>query len=172
MTIEEMSLPRIDLLNLPKKPAQLLPMAKAAANFADLVVEPSSILPSFEEIKGRINLEKGVLTATGVKGRVGPLSLPELNVRVTQLEDHPKVTVRAKGPVELAATRDEKVEDLLKRYGLKTLVVSADIDMRADFDESRQDGWIADGSLVFSGVRAETYPGGGGQWIIFRAAWP
>ena len=160
VTIEEVTLPRIDLLNLPKKPAQLLPKAKAAANFADLVVEPSSILPSFEEIKGRINLEKGVLTATGVKGRVGPLSLPELNVRVTQLEDHPKVTVRAKGPVELAATRDEKVEDLLKRYGLKTLVVSADIDMRADFDESRQDGWIADGSLVFTGVRAETYPEG------------
>lgn len=157
VTIEEVSLPRIDLLNLPKKPAQLLPRAKAAASFADLVVEPSSILPSFEETKGRINLEKGVLTVTGVKGRVGPLSLPELNIRVTQLEDHPKVTVRAKGPVELAATRDEKVEDLLKRYGLKTLVVSADIDMRADFDASRQDGWMADGSLVLTGVRAETY---------------
>ena len=66
--------------------------------------------------------------------------------------------MRAKGPIELAATRDLKVEDLLKRYGLKTLVVSADIDMRADFDESRQAGWIADGSLVFRGVRAETYP--------------
>ena len=157
VTIEEVTLPRIDLLNLPKKPAQLLPMAKGAASFADLVVEPSSILPSFEEIKGRVNLEKGVLTVTGVKGRVGPLSLPELNVRVTQMEDHPKVTVRAKGPVELAETRDEKVEDLLKRYGLKTLVVSADIDMRADFDASRQDGWIADGSLVITGVRAEAF---------------
>jgi hypothetical protein len=30
--------------------------------------------------------------------------------------------------------------------------------MRADFDESRQDGWMADGSLVLTGVRAETYP--------------
>ena len=77
VTIEEVFLPRIELFNLPKKPAQLLSKAKAAANFADLVVEPSSILPRFEEINGRINLEKGVLTATGVKGRVGPLSLPE-----------------------------------------------------------------------------------------------
>jgi hypothetical protein len=159
VTIEEASLPRIDLLDLQKKPAQLLSQAKAAANFADLVAEPSSILPSFEEIEGRIKLEKGALTATGVKGRVGPLSLPELNVRVTRLEDHPRVTVRAKGPIDLAATRDLKVEDLLKRYGLKTLLLSADIDMRADFDESRQDAWIADGSLVFTGVRAESYPG-------------
>ena len=67
---------------------------------------------------------------------MGPLSLPDLNIRVSRLDDRPKVAVRAKGPVKLAATSDERVEDLLKRYGLKSLVVSADVDVRADFDES------------------------------------
>ena len=158
VTIQEAALPRIELFNLPKNPAQLLPRAKAAASFADLVVEPSSILPRFEEIKGRVNLEDGVLTATGVQGRVGPLSLPDLNIRVTQMDDHPKVAVRAKGPLQVAATRDAKVEELLMRYGLKALTVSADIDMRVDFDQRQPDDWIAAGSLVLAGGRAETYP--------------
>ena len=70
------------------------------------------------------------------------------------------MAVRAKGPLTLAATSDEKVEDLLKRYGLKSLAVSADMDMRADLDENLQDGWVADGSLVLAGGRAETYPEG------------
>ena len=147
VTIEEVALPKVELFNLPKSPAQLLPRAKAAASFAGLAVQPNPSLPGFEDIKGRINLENGVLTATGVQGRMGPLSLPDLNIRVSRLDARPKVAVRAKGPVQLAATSDEKIEDLLKRYGLKSLVVSADVDVRADFDENLQDGWVADGSL-------------------------
>ena len=160
MTIEEVSLPKIELSNLPKSPAQLLPRAKAAAGFAGLAVQPYPSLPGFEDVKGRINLENGVLTATGVQGRMGPLSLPDLNIRVSRLDGRPKVAVQAKGPVQLAATSDEKVEDLLKRYGLKSLVVSAHIDMHGDFDETLHEGWIADGSLDLAGVRAETYPEG------------
>jgi hypothetical protein len=68
--------------------------------------------------------------------------------------------VRAKGPLQLAATSDEKVEDFLKRYGLKSLVVSANLDLRADFDEVLGGGWDAEGSLVLAGVRAESFPEG------------
>jgi len=52
------------------------------------------------------------------------------------------------------------VEDLLKRNGLKSLVVSADVDVRADFDAASQEGWVADASLALGRVRAETYPEG------------
>jgi len=62
--------------------------------------------------------------------------------------------------VQLAATSDERIEDFLKRYGLKSLVVSANMDLRGDFDENLHDGWAVDGSLVFKGVRAETFPEG------------
>jgi uncharacterized protein involved in outer membrane biogenesis len=160
VTISEVSLPKVELSNLPKSPALLLPRAKAAAGFAGLAIQPSPSLPGFEGVKGRINLENGVLTAAGVQGRMGPLSLPDLNIRVSRLDGRPKVAVQAKGPVQLAATSDEKVEDLLKRYGLKSLVVSAHIDMHGDFDETLHEGWITDGSLDISGVRAETYPEG------------
>jgi hypothetical protein len=160
VTIEDLALPKVELSNLPKSPTQLLARAKAAAGFAGLAVQPNPSLPGFEDIKGRVNVQNGVITATGVRGRMGPLSLPDLNIRVSRLDSRPKVAVRAKGPVQLAATSDEKIEDFLKRYGLKSLVVSANMDMRGDFDENLHDGWVADGSLVLTGVRAETYPEG------------
>ena len=160
VTIEEAALPKVDLFNLPKTPAELLPKAKAAAGFAGLALEPNPSLPRFEDIKGRIKLENGVLTAAGVQGRMGPLSLPDLNIRASRLDSRPKVAVQAKGAVTLAATSDERIEDFLKRYGLKSLVVSADIDMRADLDENLHEGWVADGSLALAEVRAETYPEG------------
>jgi hypothetical protein len=160
VTIEEAALPKVELFNLPKSLVELLPKAKAAAGFGGLALEPNPSLPGFEDIKGRINLENGVLTATGVQGRMGPLSMPDLNIRMSRLDASPKVAVRAKGPVQLAATSDEKIEDFLKRYGLKSLIVSADIDMRADFDEVQRGGWDAEGSLVLAGVRAESFPEG------------
>jgi hypothetical protein len=160
VTIEEAALPKVELFNLPESPAELLPKSRLAAGFAGLELQPNPNLPGFEDIKGRITLENGVLTAAGVQGRMGPLSLPDLNIRVSRLDSRPKVTVAAKGPVQLAATSDERIEDLLKRYGLKSLVVSANMDMRGDFDETLHDGWAVDGSLVLRGVRAETFPEG------------
>jgi hypothetical protein len=160
VTVENLTLPKVDLGDLPKSPAQLLPRAKAAVGFAGIQVQPYAGLPRFEDIKGRVSLEAGALTATGVQGRVGPLSLPNLDIRASRLGGRLKVALRAKGPVKLAATSNEKVQDLLKRYGLKSLVVSANMDMRADLDESLHQGWVVDGSLVFGGVRAETYPAG------------
>jgi hypothetical protein len=160
VVIEEAALPKVELLNLPKSPAELLPNAKVAAGFAGLEIEPDPSLPGVEDIRGRITLENGVLTAAGVQGRMGPLSLPDLNIRVSRLDSRPKVAVRAKGPVHLAATSDGRVEELLKRYGLKSLVVSAGVDVRADFDELQQGGWDAQGSLVLAGLRAESFSEG------------
>lgn len=160
VAIEEAALPRVELFDLPKSPAELLPKAKVAAGFAGLAIEPDPSLPGLEDIRGRITLENGVLTAAGVQGRMGPLSLPDLNIRVSRLDSRPKVTVTAEGPVQLAATSDERIEDLLKRYALKSLVVSANMDMRGDFDENLHGGWVVDGSLILRGVRAETFPEG------------
>jgi len=158
--IEEAALPKIELFNLPKSVTQLFPRARAVAGFRGVSVQPYDGLPGFEDIRGLVNLEKGVLAATGVQGRMGPLSLPDLNIRVSRLDSRPKVVVQAKGPVTLAATSDATVVDLLKRYGLKSLAGSADVDARADFDENLHEGWVANGSLVLAGVRAETYPQG------------
>ena len=158
VTVEEAALPKTELSDMTKEPIHLLPKAQAAATFSDLAAQPASYLPLFEGFSGQVNLEKGVLTATNVRGRMGPLSLPDMTIRVTHVDEHPRVAVRAKGPVHLAATRDADVERLLKEYGLKSLTVSADIQMRADFDQAHPDDWSMAGSLVVADARVETSP--------------
>ena len=158
VTVEQAALSKTKLSYITKEPVQLLPKAEAAAAFSNLMAQPAPYLPVFEGFSGQVNLEKGVLTATNVRGRVGPLSLPDMTIRVTHMEEHPRVAVRAKGPVHLAATRDADVEKLLKEYGLKSLTVSADIKMRADLDQSHPDDWSMAGSLVVADARVETTP--------------
>ena len=45
---------------------------------------------------------------------------------------------------------DKQLEKLLLEYGLKSLAVSAEIDMSADFDQRKPKDWTATGSLVFN----------------------
>lgn len=160
VTIEELALPRIDLSKPPKDLTVLLPQAKAVAALADLTFELHPEVPKFERMTGRASLDGGVVTATGVRGQVGLLALPDISIRVTRLDTHPRVTLQAKGPVQLAGTRDPKIQELLKDLGLKSLTGSADIDAHAEFDRAQPQAWVASGSLVLAGVRAQTYSAG------------
>ena len=158
VTFEALTLPPINLSAPPPTVAQLIPRVKAAVAVTDLAAQPTPNLPKFESITGHLNLANGVLTATDVQGRVGPLLLPELKVRVTRIGAHPKVAVTAKGPLKVAATSDADVEKLLQRYGLRSLSGQAVIDMRADYDRNTPDDWEVQGTLTLAGVRAETHP--------------
>jgi len=160
VTIEELSLPRIDLSKPPKELTVLLPQAKAVATLADLKFQLHPGVPKFERMTGRASLDGGVVTATGVRGQVGILSLPGISFRASHLDTHPRVTVQAKGPVQLAETRDPKSAELLKDLGLQSLTGSADIDAHAEFDWAQPQAWVAGGSLMLAGVRAQTYPAG------------
>ena len=158
VTIDDVALLKIDLSKSPKDLAGLLSGAKAAVDFADIAVRPSPTIPKIEGMTGQVTLDSGILAANNVTARLGPLTLPTLNIRATNIADHPKVSIQAKGPVRVAATRDASVEKLLRQYGLKSLTGSAEIDMNAEFDQRKPKEWIANGSLVLGGVRAETYP--------------
>ena len=158
VTIDDVALPKIDLSKSPKDLAGLLSGAKAAVDFADITVRPISTIPKIEGITGQVTLEGGILAASNVTARLGPLTSPTLNIRATNIADHPKVSIQAKGPIRVVATRDASVEKLLKQYGLKSLTGSAEIDMNAEFDQRNPKEWIANVSLVLGGLRAETYP--------------
>jgi uncharacterized protein YhdP len=117
-------------------------------------------LPKLEDISGTLQLEKGVLTATKVQARMGPLTLPVLQARVTNLAGKPKVSAAAKGPMRLEGTADAEVEKLLRQYGLKSLSGSGEIDLSADYDQAKPRQWYASGSLVLKGVKAVSHPAG------------
>lgn len=158
IAIEALSLPAIDLSKLPKDLKHLLPRVKFATSLTDITV-PRSLSPiKIEGITGRVNLEKNVLVAENIHSRLGPIALPTLNIHITDIATEPKGTIRVKGPLQVAVAGNAQIEKLLMQHGLKRLTGSADVDMRADFDQRRPKDWTANGSLVLKGVRAETHP--------------
>jgi hypothetical protein len=148
----------VNLSNLSKDAKQLLPRVTLAARLTNITV-PRGLSPiKIELVTGRINLEKNVLVAENVHSKIGPIALPDLEIRATDIADHFKVALRVKGPLQVAATGDKQVEKLLLEHGLKSLSVSADIDVSADFDQRKPKDWTANGSLVFHDARAQTHP--------------
>ncbi len=161
LTIEDLALPKIDLSKPPKDPTRLIPKVKLVAIFDDITV-PSmkKTLPRVEGITGSLNLENDTLTADKVSAKVGPLSLPTINLHAKNLSTKPKVTLSAKGPIKVAAASNEEVKKLLKEYGFKSLTGSADVDMKAEFDQAKPKSWTANGSLILKGIHAESHPAG------------
>jgi len=160
VTIERLALPEVNLTKLPSKPESLLAEIDGLITVSQVSVGLSATLPELKDIKGDLRLKKGELTATKVQARMGPLTLPTLAGRASNLTDKLKVSAAAKGPMRLVGTDDADVEKLLKKYGLKSLSGSAEVDLRADYDQAKQQQWDASGSLILEGVRAVSYPAG------------
>ena len=160
VTIDKLVFPELTLTKLPSKAESLLPKMEGSVRVSDVSVGLSATLPKLEEIKGDFRLEKGELTAANVQARIGPLTLPTLAGHATNLTGKLKVSATAKGPMRLIGTDEADVEKLLKKYGLESLSGNAQVDLRADYDQSRSQQWDASGSLVLEGMRAVSYPAG------------
>jgi uncharacterized protein YhdP len=151
-------LPEIHLAKLLKDPARLLPKVKLAASLNDITMPLPLSLPKIEGITGRVNLENNVLSTDNMQVKLGPLSLPTINIRVASIADQPKVALRAKGLMRVVAISNAKVEQILMKHGLKSLTGSAEIDVSVDYDQREPKKWAANGLLVLKGVRAEVHP--------------
>jgi uncharacterized protein involved in outer membrane biogenesis len=158
IVIEQAVLPEIDLTEPPATVEAFLPGIHMTAQVSGVSVQPSPDLPKIEGIAGRFKFDNGVLAVTEMRAREVPLSLPDLSIRVTHITERPKVTVRAKGPLQIGASSDEIAAKLLRAHGLKSLSGAVVVDMGADFDLHKPDDWAANGSLLFKGIRAESYP--------------
>jgi uncharacterized protein involved in outer membrane biogenesis len=177
LAVEELAFSRTELAQFSREPAALFPRSKAVVSFADIVLRPLPGLPAIEQVAGRASLENGVVTANGVRGRAGALSLPDITIQVAGLESRPRAAFWAKGPLHVGAVRNENVQRLLRLHGLESLTGSADVDLRAEREFSAEGEWIGGGSLTLSGVRVVTFPAGvvvdslaGGVTVSQRAA--
>jgi uncharacterized protein involved in outer membrane biogenesis len=160
VVIEKVALPELPLAHLSEKWKTVLSNAQGAIRLSDMSAVLSSKLPKLEDISGTLQLEKGVLTATKVQARMGPLTLPMLEARATNLTGKVKVSAAAKGPMRLEKTTDAEVENLLRQYGLRSLSGSVEIDLSVDYDRAKPRQWYAGGSLVLKGVKAVSHPAG------------
>ena len=158
ITVDKVVFPDISLVNPPATINDLLPEIEMTAEFIGLSVEPIPNALKIEDIAGRLSLQANELVAENIHGRIGPIGLPVLSVRATDLTDQVKVKLNAKGPLKLAADDDEAVDKLLLQYGLRSLEVEADIDINANFDQRTPEDWTASGTVSFNDVRAQTHP--------------
>jgi uncharacterized protein YhdP len=158
IVIEQAVLPEIDLAEPPATVEAFLTGIHMTAQVSGVSVQPSPDLPKIEGIAGRFKFDNNVLTATEMRAREVPLSLPDVSIRVTHITEGPKLTVRAKGPLQIEASSDAIATKLLREHGLKSLSGSVVVDVGADFDLRSPDDWAANGSLMFKGVGAESYP--------------
>ncbi|UCG14574.1 MAG: AsmA-like C-terminal domain-containing protein [Deltaproteobacteria bacterium] len=161
VVLDKAVLPELSLTHIQEKPKTLLSMLRGSIRLVDISVRPSPELPKVEHLKGTLHLEKGVFEATDIQARMGPLTLPTLEVRATNLiAGKPRVSAVAKGPMRLIGSSDASVEKLLRQYGLKSLSGSAEVDMSADYDQSKPKSWVGSGSLLLEGVKAVSHPAG------------
>ena len=156
--INQLSLPSIDLAEPFNDPAKLLSAAKGSVNLAGVTVRPVPSLPAIESISGHPRLEKGVLTTSDLKARIGPLTTPTMNIRVTDLWGQPKFTATAKGPMRMAGTEDASIEKILENYGLKSFDGNANVDFDVFYDHANPNQWSVNGSATLEGIQAVTYP--------------
>ena len=158
ITLSKVVLPEIHLSKPPKAPTRLLKKVRLTASLNDITVPLRFSLHKIEGITGRVVLENDVLSIDNLQAKLGALSLPTIYIRATNIADQPKVALRAKGPLQVVAISDAKVEKILKKHGLKSLTGLAEIDMSADYDQRKPKNWAANGVLVLKGVRAEAHP--------------
>ncbi len=158
ISIDASSFPAVELSMLSKDPKHLLPRLNLSASLIGLTV-PRGLSPTrIEGITGRVDLENDVLVAENLNYKIGPFALPVLNIRATGITDQLKLSLRAKGPLEVAADGEKEIEKLLLKHGLKHLSVSGTIDMSAEFDQHKPEQWTADGSLVLHAAHLQTRP--------------
>jgi hypothetical protein len=160
LTIENLAFSKLDLKKLPKEAKSFVPRIRGALSFSGIAFQPSPLLGRFEGITGRATLEKGVLSATGVQARIGPLTLPTMEFRATNLTGQLRVWAKAKGPLRVERTADADVKKLLMRYNLKSLSGKGEADLSVRYDQAKPVRLEASGSLVLGGFRAEAQPEG------------
>lgn len=173
VTIENLAFSKLDPQKPPEDAKSLASIIEGAVSFVDIAVQPRPSFPRLEGITGHLNLEKGVLRATKVQVRMGPLTLPPMDILVTNITNQPWVRVQSKGLVQMGQGPDADVDKFLMEYGLKSLSGKAEIDLMARFDLGKPKQWEASGSLMMGSIRAETYPAGVllenlGGWIKFN----
>jgi len=160
IAIETLSFPAVELAELSENPKQLLSRLKLATHFSDITVTGRLSPVEIQGITGRIAVADNVLLAENVHSRLGPIALPSLHVRATDIAAEAKVALRATGPLRVAASGDEQIKKLLLEHGLQSLSIATHVDVSADFDQHKPEQWTASGSVRVDDARAKSHPAG------------
>jgi len=151
---------KLDTKKLHEDTRTLFSTLKAELSFSDLNLQIDESFPRFESLSGRLNLEKEVLKVNGLKGRLEHLTLPTIDMQITDIFNKPKVSLKAKGPMQLEAGKQAKVRKLLRENGLNRFSGAVAVDLAVRYDHAKPKEWESSGFIDLQGIHAETFPAG------------
>jgi hypothetical protein len=156
--IDHCSLSEIELKQLTSDPKMLLRTLNASLRVNQISMRPSVRFPMLEGISANLELKDGDLTAKDVEARYRAFQLPSVEMRFDRLTEKYRSIITAKGPIRLEDTQDAETQKLLQSYGLHSLSGDAYLDMRIDYDLSKEDHWDSESHLTLNGLSAESHP--------------
>ncbi len=159
ITVKHAALPDFPLHQIPEHWREVLSKGECSIEILDASLKALPLMPGIEHIAGKLQLGGGVLEATEVSGRIGPLTLPTLSVKAKNLTGKPKVSATAGGPMRLVGSTDAHVNELLREYGLERLTADIETSIRAHYDHAMPNDWDVRANLVLKGVDADTLDG-------------
>jgi uncharacterized protein involved in outer membrane biogenesis len=160
VTIHEARLDTLDLSDSDDLAGRLIAAVDAPITLSGVTADPGGNLPEFEDLSANVLLRKGVLSASDVKARLGPIALPVGSFEITNLMSQPTLVGRAKGPVSVTHSADQSVEQLLQAHGLESLSGEATVDIELELDLLAASARKAHGSINLANVDAKATPSG------------
>jgi uncharacterized protein YhdP len=160
VVIEKLRLGEVDLTDPFPDLAKLLSGLGLTAKLSDISIPPMSDIPKIELVSGSLRLADGMAKLEGLQGRMGPVTFPSIQLQASGFNDNLQVTGNLKGLLNIVETEDKAVKKLLKEKGFKSLSGVTDIDMNFKYLQKQPEDWIANGSLIFKGINAQSHPKG------------
>jgi uncharacterized protein involved in outer membrane biogenesis len=152
----DVQLPQIELAKQDIDRQALFDAITGSVRFSGLSARPLDSMPRIEKINGNLSVADGVLSGDDITANIGPLRLPVFRVNVHQLLGESKWAVKASGPVSLAASSTDGIQQLLKTYSLARLSTNALVDAELKYDKAKPDQWRAKGSLRIDDLQLTT----------------
>ena len=160
IAIKNVTISTLDLSAAVKQPLYALSKVNGAIELVNVAVKPIPSFYTFEGINGLVGIKNQVLIAKDIRLRMGPVTLPKLNVQVSELSDNPTVSASLEGTVQLGAVTTPQLKEVMKSRGLERIGGELRVGLQVNYDHANPKGWTAAGDVRMNRIEADSYPQG------------
>ena len=153
---KDVILPELNPNELPKNIEGFMPEIDMEIQVIGVSAQPSPDLPKIDDINGTILLANGIAEVKGFRARLGPMNLPEVSAKITNLLEKPKIDARIKGQLKVDDSTDKQFAATLKDIGLEKLAGTADVDLTLEMETAQPEGFQVQGTVNLRDMLVKT----------------
>jgi len=156
VTIEKAALPPIQFKGPPASMETFLSGLQIGARVSGLSIHPLPNIPKAEDITASIRFDNGIVKVEGLRARIGPATLEEVNGQVSNLPNKPHISAHARGRIQLRDAPDASMRELLERAGIEKVTGTAEMDLSLELDTARVADFELQGEVKVRDLDATT----------------